>query len=226
MLGGTVLLLLLGGLVAWSAPAALAPVWSAHRNTDARFPYALAHGHDALPAIGTGIFTRMVRAVRAGGVVQLTDPFSDPVFSRATATEAAEIGDREYIRERFGGPPDHVLALTFDDGPSADATPQLLDVLARNQVPATFFSTGRNVLKNAEIFRRLVREGHAAGIHTFSVEEAKMRMAEGWEFIAVISLLRFMMDGAKRVLVGLTASMTFRQFSTVASKNSFDRFLG
>ena len=43
----------------------------------------------------------------------------------------------------------------------------------------------------------------AAGIHTFSVEEAKMRMAEGWQFIAVNSELRFMMDGAKRILDGL-----------------------
>lgn len=42
-----------------------------------------------------------------------------------------------------------------------------------------------------------------AGIHTFSVEEAKMRIAEGWQFIAINSELRFMMDGAKRVLDGL-----------------------
>jgi 4-hydroxy-2-oxoheptanedioate aldolase len=43
----------------------------------------------------------------------------------------------------------------------------------------------------------------AAGIHTFSVEEAKMRIADGWQFIAVNSELRFMMDGAKHVLDGL-----------------------
>lgn len=43
-----------------------------------------------------------------------------------------------------------------------------------------------------------------AGIHTFSPEEAKMRIAEGWQFIAINSELRFMMDGAKQSLEGIT----------------------
>jgi hypothetical protein len=95
MFVGTMLLLVLVGLLAWSAPAALAPVWSADRNTDAAFPYALVHGHDAVPAIGSEIFTRIARVERTGGVVQLADPFSDAVFRRATAREAEEIGNRD-----------------------------------------------------------------------------------------------------------------------------------
>ncbi len=47
------------------------------------------------------------------------------------------------------------------------------------------------------------RLGIAAGIHTFSVEEAKLRIADGWQFIAVNSELRFMTEAAKRVLDGL-----------------------
>jgi len=47
------------------------------------------------------------------------------------------------------------------------------------------------------------RNGVAAGIHTFSVEEAKTRIADGWQFIAVNSELRMMMDGARRVVEGL-----------------------
>ncbi len=43
----------------------------------------------------------------------------------------------------------------------------------------------------------------AAGIHTFSVEDAKKRIAEGWQFVAVSSELRFMVDGAKQVVDGL-----------------------
>jgi 4-hydroxy-2-oxoheptanedioate aldolase len=55
----------------------------------------------------------------------------------------------------------------------------------------------------ADILAGCKRNGVAAGIHTFSVEEAKMRIAEGWRFIAVNSELRMLMDGAKRVLDGL-----------------------
>jgi 4-hydroxy-2-oxoheptanedioate aldolase len=43
----------------------------------------------------------------------------------------------------------------------------------------------------------------AAGIHTFSVEDAKLRIDEGWQFVAVSSELRFMVDGAKKVVDGL-----------------------
>ena len=39
----------------------------------------------------------------------------------------------------------------------------------------------------------------APGIHTFSAEEARVRIEEGWQFVAVSSELRFMMDGVKKV---------------------------
>ena len=55
----------------------------------------------------------------------------------------------------------------------------------------------------AAILAGCKRNGVAAGIHTFSVEEAKMRIADGWQFIAVNSELRMMMDGAQKVLDGL-----------------------
>ena len=55
----------------------------------------------------------------------------------------------------------------------------------------------------ADILAGCKRNKVAAGIHTFSVEDAKTRIAEGWQFIAVSSELRFMMDGAKKVVDGL-----------------------
>lgn len=55
----------------------------------------------------------------------------------------------------------------------------------------------------AAILAGCKRNQVAAGIHTFSVEEAKMRIADGWQFIAVNSELRMLMDGAKRVVEGL-----------------------
>lgn len=60
-----------------------------------------------------------------------------------------------------------VLALTFDDGPS-ESTPELLDFLAEQGVPATFFQCGLNVLRHPGIARRVRDEGHEIGNHTFS----------------------------------------------------------
>lgn len=63
-----------------------------------------------------------------------------------------------------------------------------------------------DVFKNtlAEILAACKRNNVAAGIHTFSAEEAQMRINEGWQFIAVNSDLRLLMDGAKRILDGLS----------------------
>jgi 4-hydroxy-2-oxoheptanedioate aldolase len=55
----------------------------------------------------------------------------------------------------------------------------------------------------ADILAGCRRNKVAAGIHTFSVEDAKMRIDEGWQFVAVSSELRFMVDGAKKVVDGL-----------------------
>lgn len=58
--------------------------------------------------------------------------------------------------------------LTFDDGPIPEATPFVLDTLARFGIKATFFVVGDNVRKYPEIFRRILAEGHRVGNHTFN----------------------------------------------------------
>jgi peptidoglycan/xylan/chitin deacetylase (PgdA/CDA1 family) len=64
--------------------------------------------------------------------------------------------------------PRNVVALTFDDGPSAQYTPQILDALKEHGVHATFFVIGRNVIKHPGIVKREVDEGHVVGNHTWS----------------------------------------------------------
>jgi peptidoglycan-N-acetylglucosamine deacetylase len=60
------------------------------------------------------------------------------------------------------------IALTFDDGPAAVFTEQVLDVLRDRNVKATFFLCGKNVERYPEIARRIKAEGHAIGNHTYS----------------------------------------------------------
>jgi peptidoglycan/xylan/chitin deacetylase (PgdA/CDA1 family) len=60
------------------------------------------------------------------------------------------------------------LALTYDDGPNDPYTGQLLDILARADIKATFFLIGRYVKQRPDIVRRLVDSGHAIGNHTWN----------------------------------------------------------
>lgn len=57
-----------------------------------------------------------------------------------------------------------VVAVTFDDGP-IPATAELLDVLKREGLRATFFVVGQNVVQYPEIARRILAEGHAIASH-------------------------------------------------------------
>ena len=58
--------------------------------------------------------------------------------------------------------------LTFDDGPIPEATPYVLDTLARYGIKATFFMVGDNIRKYPELFQRVVAEGHHVGNHTYN----------------------------------------------------------
>jgi cellulose synthase/poly-beta-1,6-N-acetylglucosamine synthase-like glycosyltransferase/peptidoglycan/xylan/chitin deacetylase (PgdA/CDA1 family) len=74
--------------------------------------------------------------------------------------------------------PARTVALTFDDGPDPRWTPRILDVLARNHVPATFFVVGTQVARHPDVARRIVREGHELGVHTFTHPD--IAVLPGW----------------------------------------------
>lgn len=60
------------------------------------------------------------------------------------------------------------VALTFDDGPSPVYTEQLLDGLKERGVRAAFFIIGEKIEGNEDILKRMIKEGHIIGNHTFS----------------------------------------------------------
>ena len=61
-----------------------------------------------------------------------------------------------------------VAFLTFDDGPSSNITPQILDVLKKEDVKATFFVLGAMVKANPEVLKREKEEGHYIANHSYS----------------------------------------------------------
>jgi peptidoglycan/xylan/chitin deacetylase (PgdA/CDA1 family) len=60
------------------------------------------------------------------------------------------------------------IAMTFDDGPSAENTPRLLEILKQRNIKATFFLIGQNVAANPDIVRRILAEGHEVGNHSWT----------------------------------------------------------
>ncbi len=63
---------------------------------------------------------------------------------------------------------DKKLVLSFDDGPSEVYTPQILEILKREKVPATFFMQGENIEANLPLVMQIFNEGYEIGNHTFS----------------------------------------------------------
>lgn len=66
-----------------------------------------------------------------------------------------------------GNDPNEV-ALTYDDGPNTACTPELLDLLARFEVKATFFLLGGFAREQKALARRVLAEGHLVGNHTMT----------------------------------------------------------
>jgi peptidoglycan/xylan/chitin deacetylase (PgdA/CDA1 family) len=77
---------------------------------------------------------------------------------------ATEVG--QLPRPLFRPGPTQV-ALTFDDGPSPAYTAQILSVLERYGVPATFFVIGRAASENPAMLQRMAAEGHSVQNHTY-----------------------------------------------------------
>ncbi|WP_447459071.1 polysaccharide deacetylase family protein [Streptococcus oricebi] len=61
-----------------------------------------------------------------------------------------------------------LVALTFDDGPDPKTTPQALDILAKYKAKATFFMLGQHIAGNENLIKRVQKEGHEIGNHTWS----------------------------------------------------------
>lgn len=84
-----------------------------------------------------------------------------------TSTVLTEALDTIFVhtRPRLG---DKVVALTFDDGPVKGQTDRVLNVLKREEVPATFFFVGSYAKTQPDLVRRTKREGHQIANHTYS----------------------------------------------------------
>ncbi|WP_219893455.1 polysaccharide deacetylase family protein [Aquisediminimonas profunda] len=72
-----------------------------------------------------------------------------------------------------------LVALSFDDGPDPEWTPQILDILKAKHVPATFFVIGENAMPHPFLLNRIVAEGSEIGNHSFTHPNLANVSAEG-----------------------------------------------
>ncbi|MCZ0702835.1 peptidoglycan-N-acetylmuramic acid deacetylase [Natronobacillus azotifigens] len=93
-------------------------------------------------------------------------------FKKGTNHEPPEVGKYGTILEQNGGyyidnSGEKVVYLTFDNGYEAGYTEPILDVLKKEEVPATFFLTGHYVRSEPDLVKRMAEDGHIIGNHSY-----------------------------------------------------------
>ncbi|MCD8098601.1 MAG: polysaccharide deacetylase family protein [Lachnospiraceae bacterium] len=117
-----------------------------------------------------------IAMIFSGNGLQKRNRSTIPVVETESATDEPENTETETKR----------IALTFDDGPHPVYTPQMLEVLERENVPATFFLLGENVELYGDIVKDIAAQDHLIGNHTWhhvqittlSPEEARAEILE------------------------------------------------
>ncbi len=112
---------------------------------------------------GTGEVLRIAQRPADGTRTVTIDPDTHLV-----SDETFQELPKPYQVDMYGGTQEKKVAITFDDGPDPTWTPQILDLLKEKGAKATFFLIGMEVEKYPGIAKRIFREGHEIGNHTFT----------------------------------------------------------
>ncbi len=120
-------------------------------------------GEDNVDYEGEGEILDIVGTPRSGHITPEVDT-SEMLISE----ESYDTLPSKWVGRKYGTTDKKKLVLTFDDGPDPVYTPQILDILSREHVPAAFFLVGINAENNIPLVKRIYREGHEIGNHTFT----------------------------------------------------------
>ena len=112
--------------------------------------------------IGDGEILNVIAVPEPGRITLETDSTEGMI-----AEQQYDVLPTKYVIQKYGNVKKQVI-LTFDDGPDPEYTPQVLDILKKEKVPAAFFVVGIEAINNLPLLKRIYTEGHEIGNHTFT----------------------------------------------------------
>jgi biofilm PGA synthesis N-glycosyltransferase PgaC len=159
-----VLIVAVAGFVWWqvtSIPRQVATKPSLTADLDVRRPTVV---------VGSGPLVRVLKLATGSGRVYGFDAVTGASVGELTGQDATRATGHEFVMQRYGyrANAKKVICLTFDDGPSLEYTPALLDLLSREHVPVTFFDIGDEMVQHPDLVAREGREGHLVANHTMT----------------------------------------------------------
>ena len=111
------------------------------------------------------------------GAIARRVEFSEQTIGQLEATRFQSVLPSQFkgtmLRQAKLDPKHKAIALTFDDGPWPKTTTQILDILKKNNIKATFFWVGRYLQTYPELGKQVAAAGHAIGNHTWSHQYIK-----------------------------------------------------
>jgi cellulose synthase/poly-beta-1,6-N-acetylglucosamine synthase-like glycosyltransferase/peptidoglycan/xylan/chitin deacetylase (PgdA/CDA1 family)/spore germination protein YaaH len=143
-------------------------VWDAPLKADPNSALALVEPGYDVDNEGEGDIMRVTRKPSPGKrQTTLDDDDTVPLDYRSIVSEKMLSYPLPYTVQYVGYRPNQV-ALSFDDGPDPEWTPKILDVLKKYKVVGTFFLIGDEAQENVGVMKRIYREGHEIGNHTYT----------------------------------------------------------
>ena len=126
-----------------------------------------------LTLVSIAVIAVIVALFSSSGSNPLVAPASAPTAEPEPASApkipaAAEQNDLLKIAVEAQGTEQKIAYLTFDDGPTKEVTPLILDVLKQYDVKATFFMLGKMIERNGDLAKRVYEEGHLLANHSYS----------------------------------------------------------
>ncbi len=92
---------------------------------------------------------------------------------------------------------DKKISITFDDGPNPPYTEQILKILEKKKIPATFFVCGKNIERYPQILKKTRKEGHIIGNHSYNHNPITTRLGLSYGEIMRTQILIERLTGQK-----------------------------
>jgi cellulose synthase/poly-beta-1,6-N-acetylglucosamine synthase-like glycosyltransferase/peptidoglycan/xylan/chitin deacetylase (PgdA/CDA1 family)/spore germination protein YaaH len=148
--------------------ASLWKIWDNPLHSDPAKDLAEVSPGQDVDTEGDGDILRVTSTPQNGRrTLTMDDDKTIPPQYLSVVSESMDSYPLPYTISQYGYHPKQV-AITFDDGPDPTWTPKILDILKQYNVKGTFFMIGEEAQDNVSVMKRVFREGHEIGNHTFT----------------------------------------------------------